>query len=65
MRIGPLPDAMDPGFQCVRAQWIRGFIAFELARAAWTVRLMVLTCPESVAGAPRLMLTPKLLGLPA
>jgi len=25
MKIGPLPDALDPGFHCVRTQWIRGF----------------------------------------
>ena len=24
-----LPDVMDPGFHCVRTQWIRGFRAFE------------------------------------
>ena len=28
MKIGPLPDALDPGFHCVRTQWIRGFMAF-------------------------------------
>jgi len=43
MKIGPLPDAvesglllryaLDPGFHCVRAHWIRGFMAFRLVRA--------------------------------
>ena len=42
MKIGPLPDAvepgllryaLDPGFHCVRAHWIRGFMAFRLADA--------------------------------
>jgi hypothetical protein len=43
MKIGPLPDAvesglllryaLDPGFHCVRAHWIRGFMAFRLAGA--------------------------------
>jgi hypothetical protein len=37
----PLPDALDPGFHCVRTHWIRGFIAFPLARRAQTVMLMV------------------------
>jgi hypothetical protein len=27
-----LPDALKPDIQCVRAHWIRGFIAFRLAR---------------------------------
>jgi hypothetical protein len=36
-----LPDALDSGFHCVRAHWIRGFIAFQLARRAGTVMLMV------------------------
>jgi hypothetical protein len=36
-----LPDALEPGFQCVRTQWIRGFIAFQLARRIRTVMLMV------------------------
>jgi len=33
---------MEPGFHCVRAHWIRGFIAFQLARRTRTVMLMVL-----------------------
>ena len=32
MKFGPLPDALEPGFHCVRTHWIRGFIAFQLAR---------------------------------
>jgi hypothetical protein len=27
-----MPDALDPGFDCVRTHWIRGFMAFQLAR---------------------------------
>ena len=29
----PLPDALKPGFHGVRTRWIRGSIAFVLARA--------------------------------
>ena len=36
-----LPDALDPGFQCVRTHWIRGFMAFQLARRTRIVMLMV------------------------
>ena len=32
-----LPDAMKPGFHCVRTHWIRGFMAFQLARRTRTV----------------------------
>jgi hypothetical protein len=39
--IGLLPDAMKPGIHCVRTHWIRGFIAFQLARRVRTVMLMV------------------------
>ena len=28
-----LPDAMEPGIQCARTHWIRGFMAFQLAPA--------------------------------
>jgi hypothetical protein len=45
MKIGPLPDAgldaMDPGFHCARTHWIRGFMAFQLARRTRSVMLMV------------------------
>jgi len=34
-------DALDPGFHYVRTHWIRGFIAFQLARNTRTVMLMV------------------------
>ena len=37
----PLPDALDPGFQCARTHWIRGFMAFQLARRTRTVVRMV------------------------
>jgi hypothetical protein len=38
----PLPDALKPGFHCVRTHWIRGFMAFQLARCTRIVMLMVL-----------------------
>ena len=41
MKIGPLPDAMEPGFHCVRAHCIRGFMAFQLARRTRSVLLVV------------------------
>jgi hypothetical protein len=41
MTTGPLPDAMKPGFHCVRTHWIRGFIGFQLVRSRRTVLLMV------------------------
>jgi hypothetical protein len=41
-KIGPLPDALEPGFQCVRTHWIRGLMAFQLVRRA---RAVVLTVP--------------------
>jgi len=37
----PLPHALKPGFHCARTHWIRGFMAFELARRTWIVMLMV------------------------
>src|SRR5215468_6992972 len=43
-------NAMKPGIHCVRAHWIRGFMAFRRARHARTVMLMVPMCPESVFG---------------
>jgi len=30
-----LPDAMDPGIHGARTHWIRGFMAFQLARRIW------------------------------
>src|SRR5436190_10137309 len=45
MTIGPLPDAMEPGFHCVRTHWIGGFMAFQLVRRARTVMLVVPTSP--------------------
>ena len=53
MKIGPLPDAMEPDIHCVRTHWIRGFIAFRLARRARTVVLMVPAWPESGFGYER------------
>ena len=46
MKLGPRPDAMEPDamepdIDGVRTQWIRGFMAFGLARRTRTVRLMV------------------------
>jgi hypothetical protein len=45
-----LPDALDPGFHCVGTHWIRGFIAFQLARGTGIVVLMVPAGPESGFG---------------
>jgi hypothetical protein len=42
MKIDLPPDALEPGFHCVRTQWIRGFIAFQLA---WRTRSVMLTVP--------------------
>ena len=42
MTIGPLPDAVKPGFHCVRTRWIRGFMAFQLVRPT---RIMLLVVP--------------------
>jgi hypothetical protein len=41
MRPGPVPDAMKPGFQGVRAHWNRGFMAFPAGPAHAIVMLMV------------------------
>ena len=46
MKLGPRPDAMEPDamepdIDGVRTQWIRGFMAFGLARRTRIVRLMV------------------------
>jgi hypothetical protein len=41
MKIGSLPDGLKPDIHCVRTQWIRGFIGFQLAERAGTVLLMV------------------------
>jgi hypothetical protein len=38
---GAGPDAVDPGFHGVRARRIRGFMAFQLARHARSMMLMV------------------------
>jgi hypothetical protein len=35
------PDAVKPGFHGVRTHWIRGFMAFQLARSTRTVLLVV------------------------
>jgi hypothetical protein len=43
MKIGLVPDAMEPGIHCVRTHWIRGFMAFHWARRIRTVMLMVPT----------------------
>ncbi|MGH3175243.1 MAG: hypothetical protein ACRDPF_15430 [Streptosporangiaceae bacterium] len=38
---GRWPDAVKPGFHCVRTHWIRGFMAFQLDRRTRTVVLIV------------------------
>jgi hypothetical protein len=40
---GRLPDALEPGIHGVGTHWIRGFMAFQLARYTRTV---LLTVPE-------------------
>jgi hypothetical protein len=40
-------NAMKPGIHCARTHWIRGFMAFRLARRTRTVVLMVSAWPES------------------
>ena len=39
--LGRLPDALEPGIQGVRTPWIRGFMAFQLARYTRTALLTV------------------------
>ena len=41
MKIDLPPDALEPGFHCARTHWIRGFMAFQLARRARSVMLTV------------------------
>jgi len=41
MKIGHPPDALEPGFHCVRTQWNRGFMAFQLVRRTRIMMLMV------------------------
>jgi len=33
MTVGLVPDAMNPGIQCVRTHWIRGFMTFAAGSA--------------------------------
>jgi hypothetical protein len=40
---GRLPDVMDSGIHGVTTRWIRGFMAFQLARRIRDVMLMVPT----------------------
>jgi hypothetical protein len=46
MKIGLPLDALDPGFQCVRTHWIRGFMAFQLVRRTRSMMLTVPAWPE-------------------
>ena len=41
VKLGPLPDAVKLGFHCARTHWIRGFMAFQLARRTRIALLMV------------------------
>ena len=41
-----MPDVMKPDLHGVRTHWIRGFMAFQLARRTRKVRLMVPVWPE-------------------
>jgi hypothetical protein len=51
MKFGPLPDACrtqwNRAFTASGPHWIRGFMAFQLARRTRTVMLMVSVGPES------------------
>ena len=44
---GRQPDVLEPEFHGARTRWIRGFMAFRLARRARSVMLMMPVCPES------------------
>jgi hypothetical protein len=39
--LSPNADALEPGFQCARTHWIRGFMAFQRVQPTSTVMLMV------------------------
>jgi hypothetical protein len=41
MKVGLLPDALEPDIHCVRTHWNRGFMAIRLARRTRTAMLMV------------------------
>ena len=41
MKLGLRPDVMELGFHCVGTHWIRGFMAFQLARCTRIVLLVV------------------------
>jgi hypothetical protein len=41
LSLSPDAGALDPGFHCARAHWIRGFMAFQLARRTRSVMLVV------------------------
>ena len=43
MRVGPVPDAMKPGFHGVRTHWNQGFMAFTSPRRT---RIVILMVPE-------------------
>ena len=42
-------ETLKPGFHCARTHWIRGFIAFQLARRTRIVMLMVPVAPVAPA----------------
>ena len=42
--------AMKPGFHCVRTHWIRGFIAFQLARYKVPKRFEFCELPKTSTG---------------
>jgi hypothetical protein len=46
-RVAGRPDVMKPDIQCVRTNWIWGFMTFQLARPTRAVVLMVSAWPES------------------
>jgi hypothetical protein len=53
MKIVLLPDAVEPGFQCVKTHWIRGFMAFHRVRHVQTVMLMYRCDLSPVSGTSR------------
>ena len=47
LSVGLLPDAVESGIHGVKTHWIRGFMAFRLARRTRIMMLMVPVWPES------------------
>jgi hypothetical protein len=41
MKMGSLPDALEPGFHCVGTHWNWGFMTFQLVRCTPCVMLSI------------------------